>query len=352
MKLLCESLQQKGHEVTVICCDGEKNEVINGVQIKRVFEAEEKLTLKQKGQLSSLIRKEAEKGDILHLYNMFFYDVMGMAIPRIKKPVVATLNNYPILRNVENAKGVRKIKRSLYNKAYLSNLKKIPHFICISETIEEHYLNRGFVKDQLTVIPNMLEPRFLTKPKARKAAKPIIRYIGTLYAKKGVDVLIRAMVIIAKKYPSARLIITGEGEEKDHLIKLAKDLKLQENILFEETVGYKDIIKRYEDSDILIHPGLWKEPFGRTIFEAMARARPIIVTDKGEPPKIVDRKDLVVKAGDEKALATKIQELLKSKIKRDAIGKDLRKKAEKYAVENVLGKVLRVYGNIRHKCWK
>ena len=44
----------------------------------------------------------------------------------------------------------------------------------------------------------------------------------------------------------------------------------------------------YDGADIVVIPSVWQEPFGLTAIEAMARSRPLIVTDRGMLPEIVD----------------------------------------------------------------
>ena len=52
---------------------------------------------------------------------------------------------------------------------------------------------------------------------------------------------------------------------------------MEDKVRFFGFLPENKIKKYYDQTDLFVHPGRWKEPFGRTIIEAMARKRPILV---------------------------------------------------------------------------
>lgn len=347
LKLLCESLQQRGHDIKVIAFDGNKEAIINKIVVRRIGKFKSNSSIIEKFKAIIEIKNYSENYDIIHLYNLFLYEYFGFLTFLFKKPIVATLNNYPILRIKDNKISLKNIKRSIRNLFYLFCFKRIHHFIAISETIKKNYEELGFNTVRMTVIPNMIDPLFIKKPIIReKNKKAIIRYVGILHKNKGIDFLIKSIKLIINEIKNVKLIITGDGEEKENLIKLVKDLNIQKYVKFEKTVKYDSIIKKYDQSDILVHPAIWEEPFGRTILEAISRKKAIIVTNKGEPPKIVGMRKLIVEAENSRKLAKKIKWLLKNKKQRELMGMHLYKKIKNYSPEVILPKIENVYRSI------
>ena len=89
--------------------------------------------------------------------------------------------------------------------------------------------------------------------------------IGRLTRQKNFLLLIRAFEQILTKYPKYHLILLGEGEEKDLLVKEVKKLKIQDKVSF---LGYKQNVYKYLlNSDCFILTSLWEDP-GFVILEA------------------------------------------------------------------------------------
>ncbi len=105
----------------------------------------------------------------------------------------------------------------------------------------------------------------------------VIGTIARLVKVKGQENLIRAVNILRKEFPSVRLLLVGEGEEKRHLEKLVQDLYLADRVLF--TGGVHQIAKPLAAIDVFAMPALWREAFGLSILEAMACRKPVVVTN-------------------------------------------------------------------------
>jgi glycosyltransferase involved in cell wall biosynthesis len=76
----------------------------------------------------------------------------------------------------------------------------------------------------------------------------------------------------------------------------------------------------------MLVPSLWQEPFGLVVAEAMARALPVIASNLGGPAEIITNEinGLLVEAGNERALALAITELLNNPEKRERFGQAAR----------------------------
>ncbi|MCM8776053.1 MAG: glycosyltransferase, partial [Candidatus Omnitrophica bacterium] len=77
--------------------------------------------------------------------------------------------------------------------------------------------------------------------------------------------------------PAVRLLIVGDGREKDTLKKLIGELSLEDRIVF--TGNLSDVSKPLAAMDVFALPATWREGFGLSIIEAMACRKPVIVTN-------------------------------------------------------------------------
>lgn len=104
---------------------------------------------------------------------------------------------------------------------------------------------------------------------------------------KNLDVVIKAVKILKKKYQitNVRLNIAGDGPERKRLQKLINDNELSNNITI---LGYtKNIGDLLYESDIFVHPA-YAEAFGIAVPEAMLAKKPIIVSNSGALPELID----------------------------------------------------------------
>ena len=111
-------------------------------------------------------------------------------------------------------------------------------------------------------------------------------YLKQLEAVYAPDILIKAVALVTKKFPSFKLTMGGDGSLKSDLIKLINELKLEENV---SIIGFYDNKKIYDlirKHHLLIMPSL-KEGFGVAAVEAFACARPVIASNVGGIPEIV-----------------------------------------------------------------
>ncbi|MFH1710131.1 MAG: glycosyltransferase [bacterium] len=171
----------------------------------------------------------------------------------------------------------------------------------------------------------------------------IIVFIGSLEERKGIKYLIKAFPLIKGSVPEAKLLIVGKplpGQKgyRNMLKTLAKD----ENILF--AGGRPDVYDIIAAGDILVAPSL-SEPFGRVIVEAMACGKPVVATNVGGIPEIIEdgKTGILVPPKDEKSLATAIIKLFASKDLADSMAAAGRKKAElSFNIGNQVNEIERI----------
>jgi glycosyltransferase involved in cell wall biosynthesis len=98
-----------------------------------------------------------------------------------------------------------------------------------------------------------------------------------LVAQKGIDVLIRAVALVAVKHSSFRMLIVGDGPEEGALRQLVDQLKVQEKIHFVGSVGEEELYPLIQSADVYVSP-TFHEDWVLGVGEAMALGRPVIST--------------------------------------------------------------------------
>lgn len=117
---------------------------------------------------------------------------------------------------------------------------------------------------------NFVRNKFNVKPEDK-----LILSISHLVPTKGVDTLIKSLVLVKKEIPNAKYLIIGHGEEESKLLELVRISKLEDTVMFAGFVPYIDLNKYINSCDVLILPSR-QEGFGLVLIEANACMKPVI----------------------------------------------------------------------------
>ncbi|MFC1626965.1 glycosyltransferase [Patescibacteria group bacterium] len=168
---------------------------------------------------------------------------------------------------------------------------------------------RSFPKLNIKVIRNGVDlKKFYPAKKLPK--KPIILCNSRLGKRKGIEYLIKAMPKVIAKIPQARLILVGEGVEKENLKRLTSELRLDKQVKFLGKVEHKKLPEIYRKASVFVLPSL-SESLSNSLLEALACGLPVVATNVGGNPELVKKNNgLLVPTANEKALAQAIVKLL------------------------------------------
>jgi glycosyltransferase involved in cell wall biosynthesis len=173
---------------------------------------------------------------------------------------------------------------------------------------------KGFI-GEIVVIPQFgVDPAIFTPGAAAMPAaadQPLrIGYAGGLLSEKGLADLLHACAALRGDW---RLTLAGEGDELAALQQLAVMLGVQARVCFAGRIDSSAMPAFYRDLDLFILPSRttpgWKEQFGRVLIEAMACGVPVIGSDSGEIPHVIDGAGLTFPEGDRVALTAHLQRL-------------------------------------------
>jgi glycosyltransferase involved in cell wall biosynthesis len=154
--------------------------------------------------------------------------------------------------------------------------------VCVSEA-ERRLGTRAGVRARWSVVPNGIDVERFRPADADavrgellpddEARGPLVVCVGRLCRQKGQDVLLTAWESVLRRVPGARLVLVGDGPDRDRLRILAPG-----SVLFAGDVT--DVVPWYQAADLVVLPSRW-EGMALAPLEAMACGRPVVVTDVG-----------------------------------------------------------------------
>jgi glycosyltransferase involved in cell wall biosynthesis len=200
--------------------------------------------------------------------------------------------------------------------------------VAVSEFVLSH-MRRQLRKGRLVRIYNGIDlDAYRGGPELHRGEKTTIAYAGRLIDGKGVDVLLRAFAAGAAG-EGVRLRIGGDGPARPTLERLASELGLNGAVEF---TGWNfDMPSFWRACDVAAMPSdRFVESFGMAAIEAMACSTPVVVTENGALPELVDDgvTGFVVPRGDARSLADALLSLTRDRERRRAAGRAARARCE------------------------
>lgn len=209
------------------------------------------------------------------------------------------------------------------------------------------------VKDKVVVIPNGVDLE-LFRPLNKTKCKNVLHidenelnilYVGKLEEYKGISYLIRAIGEISNKNKNIRLTIVGKGKKR-----IFQELcrKLGVKAIFLEDIPEKELPIIYSSADVFVLPTVTTEGFGIVILEAMACGVPVVATNVGGIPEIVEdgENGLLVPPKSSTALSNAIIYLLENDEVRNKMKRRGLKKVREYSWDIATKKTKEVYEDI------
>lgn len=239
------------------------------------------------------------------------------------------------------------LKNSYYDRttAYLMKhtYPKVEKIIAVSEEIQQDLIrNFNVPPGKVKVIYNPVDIREIETLSHEEVDHiwfrdklPIIVSVGRLTRQKGYSYLIKAFSIVRKSVP-CRLLLIGEGEEREELTDIAKSSGIENYVEF---IGFqKNPYKYMARSSVFVLSSVY-EGLPNVILEAMVLGLPVVATNcpSGPAEIIEDRKNgLLVPVRDEKALADVIVEVLTNDELRSELSRAAKMRAQSFALDRVI----------------
>lgn len=208
-------------------------------------------------------------------------------------------------------------------------LAKADHIIAVSKELLGIIRNDlGIDAEKTTYIPNGVDTTFFYPPNHTEHEWDLLFFSGRK-PHKGLEYLIRAMVILKERGQMPRLGLTSESPYIIECSRLSKDLGLSENVSFLGEISLSKLREQIWNSSIVVIPSLY-EGLPCSLLEAMSCAKPVVATRVGGMPDVIEdaHSGIIVESRNPEALAEAISMLYGDEKMQVEMGSNARKYVE------------------------
>ncbi len=291
------------------------------------------------------VSRQVKKFKPTHLYfgNILYFFYSSLALVHLKIPIIYRLAD-PVPKKVYNFI----FRRFIVNKT--------AHFVCNSQFIKQHALEKGISEKKLSVIytppPNDPPARISRRNPYRQGEEPfILSYIGQISRRKGVHCFIEMAIKILKTRQDIVFYIAGDVEYKNPFAKSemarVQALGLNSRIVF---LGFlEETDELYQATDILCVPSLWGEPLANIVLEAKVFGVPSVIFPDGGLPEMVEHQvdGFICKEKTAKALEEGVFFFLESESRLINAKKAARESLRKFDRDKITDEWLKVFEEAR-----
>lgn len=335
--LLVEGLQARGVENVLVVPQG--SQVESEAKSRRLplhpLPMAGEADLRFPSRFRSLIRSTSP--DLVHLHSRRGADTLGGVGARwAGVPVVMT-------RRVDNPEAEWSLgaKYRLFDRV-----------ITISHAIRRVLIRQGVDPGMITCVHSALDAEPYSKPCDREYFRqvfgfgqggPTIGMAAQFIPRKGHDVLLEAIPEILRHHPEARFLLFGKGPLHEEISAKVQSGGLEESVFLP---GFReDLPDILPCLDLLVHPA-YMEGLGVVLLQAAASGLPVVASKVGGIPEAVAHEEtgLLVPAGNPRALAAAVTEILSDPEKAQDFGRRARARVrDRFSVERMVEGNVHVY---------
>jgi glycosyltransferase involved in cell wall biosynthesis len=231
----------------------------------------------------------------------------------------------------------------------LANFRHCDYLVCNAPDLVRYVVEGGWPESHVELIPNF--PSLPDAPIVERSAfgtpddAPLALALGRLHEAKGIDILIRAAVLV----PQLFVWIAGDGPERAKLERLVGELGLNARVKF---LGWRnDRAGLFKAADLCVYPSR-EEPFGNVVVEAWSCGVPLVTTASTGPKWLVkDGEDAILTPVDDvTALAKGIWKVVSTPELRENLAVAGRKRvAAKFSESAIIARYLQFFRQVTGK---
>jgi len=247
---------------------------------------------------------------------------------------------------------------------------KWAHIIAVSHYIKRELIGTGCSDKKITVIHHGIDTdKFRANINTKRLRdkypqlkdRRVIFHPARAGLAKGCDVSLKALRLARERFPKILLVMAGskniidwgETQQKDiaYLVGLVKTFRLERHVLI-DAFTLDEMAQLYGVAEVCMYPSSVGEPFGLTMLESLSASKPMIVTDAGGMPEIIQDgiNGFVIPVRDFESLASRIIQLLVNNNLRQRFGYTGRQMAlSHYTKEIVTRNNIQVYKDVLSK---
>ncbi len=293
------------------------------------------------------LKKEIKKfvPDIVHAHFASSYGLLG-----------ALSGFHPFVISVWGTDVFEFPEKSFVHRMVLRfNLSKADKILSTSHVMAEKtscYTNKEIAVTPFGIDLNVFKKEKISREKLSpfKDSDIVVGTVKLLEKKYGINFLIEAFSHLSEKYPEIplKLLIVGDGNERKPLEKMVENLDLKDKVHFTGMVSHLQVSQYHKIIDIFAALSE-EESFGVAIVEAGACEKPVVVSDAGGLPEVVDDgvTGFVVERKNSYAASKALEILVLDEELRVRMGVAGRKRVEKlYKWKDNVDMMVDIYKNI------
>ena len=321
---LSRELINRGHSVTVVTRGGVRRTKLqdDGIEIVRLpcpplypFHVDVHGVL-----VNRFLNRRTDQFDQVHSHTPL------TPVIRTPLPLVATVHT-SVVEDVKHVHGVMrlltKLTMSVSSRRLVAGLSDAADRITtVSERVSGE-LSEHYGADNVAVVGNGVDAD-LFQPD-RGGDERYVLFVGRLDYPKGVPDLIKAAKPIVKNH-DIEFVITGKGPQREQYERMVEQAGLTDHVTFTGFVTRERQIQLYQNATVFTLPSHY-EGLPTVLLEAMACGAPVVATDVGGCPEVIDHGEngLLVSPGDPAALSDAIDSVLGNAEMRGEFGRNARK---------------------------
>ncbi|MDV4150657.1 glycosyltransferase [Clostridium sp. AL.422] len=280
-----------------------------------------------------IVKKEG-KVDLIHCQSSFWAGISAAYIAKkYNIPLVITEHS-----SLKTAMYIKESYKPFIKKSYLD----ADALIAVGNGLKKEMIEFSGRRD-IKVIHNLIP---VEKFNINKNKNNVVTFfsLAFLEGEKGMDVLLKAFSNYFKS-TNTRLIIGGDGSQKDYLINLSRELNIDKQVDFLGALSREEVFSYMSKCDVFVLASKY-ETFGVVYIEALASGKPIIGTYNGGAEDIINKNNgLLVKVNDIDELGNAMNNIINNlgSYNPEAIRKEC---IEKYSKKKIISEILNVYDEL------
>jgi len=231
------------------------------------------------------------------------------------------------------------------DKMFKINISNLDKCVVLTEHDKRKFENEMGIRG--ICIYNPLS--FASEQKSSCSNKNILSVGRLVQEQKGLDLLLDAYKIVSIKYPNWKLIMVGDGPDKDKLENKVLELQLTNNVEIKPFT--KDVNYYYLNASIFVSASRW-EGFGLVITEAMECGLPVVAFANSGPKEIINKNKIngvLVPTKNVKKLALEIISLIENENKRREMSRKAIERAQDFNINRIVEEWKTILNNINSR---
>ena len=186
----------------------------------------------------------------------------------------------------------------------------------------------------------------------KKKEDLIIGSVGRLNWAKGYDLLIESLSVLKKNHPNFQMKIAGDGPYRSKLENMIDHYSLRDNVFILGELHYNDIPKFYDSINLYTQPSI-SEALSITLQEAMASSLPILASNAGGIPEVIDHNEtgILFEKGSKKELIIGLKKIIAmDNAQREEMGEKARERSiKKFDIKKTAKTLNNIYNEALNK---